>query len=143
MPKVRSALRCSSRLPRPTRRITAVRYRLAAFSQVGLTLLLLADDEDPEVVRDVLDGVRYRRVDSAWMLVAFFNSLETWLVEHPKVRFDADFSFSYSPLTRYLSPAGRPHPRRLAHGTLPPSPRRSDADSTRRCDSDLALERLR
>ncbi|GAA6027759.1 hypothetical protein JCM8097_008020 [Rhodosporidiobolus ruineniae] len=42
-------------------------------------------EEDPQILRDVHDGIRYRRVDSAWMLVAFFNSLETWLAEHPRV----------------------------------------------------------
>ncbi|BGP15727.1 hypothetical protein JCM10213_007978 [Rhodosporidiobolus nylandii] len=40
---------------------------------------------DNSKVREVLDGVRYRRVDSTWMLVAFFSTLETWLAEHPRV----------------------------------------------------------
>ncbi|BGP47733.1 hypothetical protein JCM10450v2_003598 [Rhodotorula kratochvilovae] len=40
---------------------------------------------DAASVRAVLEGIRYRRIDSAWMLIAFFNSLESWLVQHPKV----------------------------------------------------------
>ncbi|GAA5849805.1 hypothetical protein JCM8547_000568 [Rhodosporidiobolus lusitaniae] len=40
---------------------------------------------DDETVQEVLEGIRYRRIDSAWMLVAFFNSLETWLSQHPRV----------------------------------------------------------
>ncbi|GAA5968879.1 hypothetical protein JCM11641_000765 [Rhodosporidiobolus odoratus] len=41
---------------------------------------------DASSVREVLDGIRYRRIDSVWMLVAFFHSLETWLAEHPRVK---------------------------------------------------------
>lgn len=41
--------------------------------------------DELNIVRDVLDGIRYRRVDSAWMLSAFFNSLERWLTAHSKV----------------------------------------------------------
>ncbi|BGP24258.1 rad51-like protein [Rhodotorula toruloides] len=41
---------------------------------------------EPDIVRDILAGIRYRRIDSAWMLFAFFNSLETWLAVHPKVK---------------------------------------------------------
>ncbi|BGP31669.1 hypothetical protein JCM10296v2_003443 [Rhodotorula toruloides] len=41
---------------------------------------------EPGIVRDILFGIRYRRIDSAWMLFAFFNSLETWLAAHPKVK---------------------------------------------------------
>ncbi|GAA5834720.1 hypothetical protein JCM11251_003642 [Rhodosporidiobolus azoricus] len=40
---------------------------------------------DDSSVREVLEGTRYRRIDSAWLLVAFFISLETWLANHPKV----------------------------------------------------------
>ncbi|GAA5901696.1 hypothetical protein JCM6882_006044 [Rhodosporidiobolus microsporus] len=40
---------------------------------------------DESSLREVLEGIRYRRVDSAWLLVAFFISLESWLEEHPKV----------------------------------------------------------
>ncbi|TNY21922.1 RAD51-like protein 2 ISS [Rhodotorula diobovata] len=36
-------------------------------------------------VQGVLEGIRYRRIDSAWLLVALFRSLESWLAEHPKV----------------------------------------------------------
>ncbi|GAA5894987.1 hypothetical protein JCM8208_000079 [Rhodotorula glutinis] len=36
-------------------------------------------------VQAVLEGVRYRRVDSAWLLIAFFRTLESWLEAHPKV----------------------------------------------------------
>uniref|UniRef100_A0A0K3C9D3 BY PROTMAP: gi/342319958/gb/EGU11903.1/ RAD51-like protein 2 ISS [Rhodotorula glutinis ATCC 204091] n=1 Tax=Rhodotorula toruloides TaxID=5286 RepID=A0A0K3C9D3_RHOTO len=39
---------------------------------------------EPDIVRDILSGIRYRRIDSAWMLFALFNSLETWLAAHPK-----------------------------------------------------------
>ncbi|CDR48087.1 RHTO0S16e00980g2_1 [Rhodotorula toruloides] len=41
---------------------------------------------EPDIVRNILSGIRYRRIDSAWMLFAFFNSLETWLAAHPKVK---------------------------------------------------------
>ncbi|GAA6051786.1 hypothetical protein JCM3770_004971 [Rhodotorula araucariae] len=40
---------------------------------------------DASFVRVVLEGIRYRRIDSAWMLVAVFNSLDSWLMDHPKV----------------------------------------------------------
>ncbi|GAA6024233.1 hypothetical protein JCM10207_006966 [Rhodosporidiobolus poonsookiae] len=40
---------------------------------------------DESIVSDVLDGIRYRRIDSVWMLVAFLHSLETWLAQHPHV----------------------------------------------------------
>ncbi|GAA5924680.1 hypothetical protein JCM3775_005443 [Rhodotorula graminis] len=36
-------------------------------------------------VQAVLEGVRYRRIDSAWLLIAFFRTLEGWLQEHPNV----------------------------------------------------------
>ncbi|GJN88985.1 hypothetical protein Rhopal_001956-T1 [Rhodotorula paludigena] len=38
------------------------------------------------LVNEVLEGIRYRRIDSAWTLVAFFQTLESWLMEHPKVK---------------------------------------------------------
>ena len=37
-------------------------------------------------LKKVLDSLLYRRIDSAWLLVAFFNTLETWLDENPEVR---------------------------------------------------------
>ncbi|GAA5857289.1 hypothetical protein JCM9279_007596 [Rhodotorula babjevae] len=33
----------------------------------------------------VLEGVRYRRIDSAWLLIAFFRTLASWLADYPKV----------------------------------------------------------
>ncbi|BGP15712.1 hypothetical protein JCM10213_006117 [Rhodosporidiobolus nylandii] len=52
------------------------------FSEEGGEVLVV---DDGSKVREVLNGVRYRRIDSTWMLVAFFNTLETWLAEHPRV----------------------------------------------------------
>ncbi|GAA5964110.1 hypothetical protein JCM21900_004510 [Sporobolomyces salmonicolor] len=40
---------------------------------------------DAEAAQAALEGLRYRRIDSAWLLVAFFNMLETWIADHPNV----------------------------------------------------------
>lgn len=45
-----------------------------------------ADADDPEVVRQVLEGIQYRRIDSDWLLQAFFLTLEEHLAERPEVR---------------------------------------------------------
>jgi len=62
-------------------------FRLLREPRLELTrpspLSALADhDSDAQAV---LEGVRYRRIDSAWLLVAFFRTLEGWLEERPKV----------------------------------------------------------
>lgn len=41
--------------------------------------------DDPEIVQEVLEGIRYRRIDSHWLMQAFFMTLEDYLVEHPKI----------------------------------------------------------
>ncbi|GAA5906402.1 hypothetical protein JCM5296_000446 [Sporobolomyces johnsonii] len=41
--------------------------------------------DDAEAAQAALEGLRYRRIDSAWLLVAFFNMLETWIADHPDV----------------------------------------------------------
>ncbi|KAJ8294901.1 DNA repair protein RAD51 3 [Rhodotorula toruloides] len=78
-----SVLRCSRRRPRSTPRITDV-SNCATPARILADRLPFADE--PDIVRNILSGIRYRRIDSAWMLFAFFNSLETWLAAHPKVK---------------------------------------------------------
>ncbi|POY74259.1 hypothetical protein BMF94_2697 [Rhodotorula taiwanensis] len=41
--------------------------------------------DDPEVVRQVLEGIQYRRIDSDWLLQAFFLTLEEHLAERPEI----------------------------------------------------------
>ncbi|GAA5968910.1 hypothetical protein JCM11641_000777 [Rhodosporidiobolus odoratus] len=50
-------------------------------------LIIPFTTDDELSVREVLDGIRYQRVDSVWMRFAFFHSLEAWLVDHPRVIF--------------------------------------------------------
>lgn len=42
--------------------------------------------DEPEVVDEVLRGIFYRRIDSDWVLQAFFLNLEEYLAENPAVR---------------------------------------------------------
>ncbi|GAA5880640.1 hypothetical protein JCM3774_000561 [Rhodotorula dairenensis] len=42
--------------------------------------------DDPDIVQEVMEGVRYRRIDSVWLMQAFFMTLEGYLAEHPDIR---------------------------------------------------------
>ncbi|GAA5982229.1 hypothetical protein JCM10908_004793 [Rhodotorula pacifica] len=41
--------------------------------------------DDPGIVQEVLEGIRYRRIDSDWLMQAIFLTLEEYLAEHPKI----------------------------------------------------------
>ncbi|GAA5837856.1 hypothetical protein JCM5353_006446 [Sporobolomyces roseus] len=59
-------------------------------------------------LKKVLESLLYRRIDSAWLLVAFFNTLESWLDDHTEVNLIVIDS-----LTSHLRPTLDSQTRRL------------------------------
>jgi hypothetical protein len=43
--------------------------------------------DDEEQLRESVEKILYRRIDSTWLLLAFFNTLEHWLEDNQDVTF--------------------------------------------------------
>ncbi|GAA5881893.1 hypothetical protein JCM16303_003452 [Sporobolomyces ruberrimus] len=93
---------------------TAMAFALAEAFKAEAGKVLVIDSEDDEAcLVKVTQNLLYRRLDSTWLLVAFFNNLEPWLEENSDVNLIVIDS-----LSSHLRPILDPQTRKLLNDLI-------------------------